>query len=295
MPTKRSEYVQTIRAQYLGIRMRDLRDQHGLTLKYVGGYLGVEFSTLARYERAEWPFRKEHVKALLDLYGVYDEAERGELVRLAENAWRADHWYRDDAKPNAAWGPMPPAWWIHDQAEEICVYSPTIMPTMIQNVAYLDEVLGRTHLGTPLPEEQRKKRAYEIRQRIDALRARGEKTPKLRMVVDEGVLRRPVAGIAALKAQLEYVVDMVRKLPNVDIHVIRNGAPAHGGIYGGFTVYRMPQGYPPVAMVEYFGGTLLIEAEAAEKYDKLFNHLAADIADSDADSLALINTIKEEL
>jgi hypothetical protein len=53
MPTKRSEFVQTIRAQFLGQRMRKLRDDRGLTLKYVAGYLGVEFSTLARYERAE--------------------------------------------------------------------------------------------------------------------------------------------------------------------------------------------------------------------------------------------------
>src|SRR5687768_10995590 len=51
MPTKREQFVQTIRAQWLGQRMRELREERGLTLKYIAAYLGVEFSTLARYER----------------------------------------------------------------------------------------------------------------------------------------------------------------------------------------------------------------------------------------------------
>jgi transcriptional regulator with XRE-family HTH domain len=68
--------------------MRSLREGRGLTLKYIASYLGVEFSTLARYERAEWPFRRDHVIALLDVYGVYDEPARAELIELAANAWK---------------------------------------------------------------------------------------------------------------------------------------------------------------------------------------------------------------
>jgi transcriptional regulator with XRE-family HTH domain len=97
MPTKRETFTPTLRAQYLGQQMRVLRDDRGLTLKYVAGFLGVEFSTLARYERAEWPFRKDHVVALLDVYGVYAEGNRQELTALATNAWRIDHWDHDGA------------------------------------------------------------------------------------------------------------------------------------------------------------------------------------------------------
>jgi transcriptional regulator with XRE-family HTH domain len=95
MPTKREQFVQTIRAQWLGQRMRELREERGLTLKYIAAYLGVEFSTLARYERAEWPFRRDHVVALLDVYGVYDERERAQLVQLAQDAWRVNRWDDD--------------------------------------------------------------------------------------------------------------------------------------------------------------------------------------------------------
>jgi transcriptional regulator with XRE-family HTH domain len=296
MPTKRIEFVQSIRTQYLGERMRELRDERGLTLKYVAGYLGVEFSTLARYERAEWPFRRDHVSALLDVYGVYDENERRDLTRLAENAWRADHWWRDDVNPDAALGAVPDRWWVHDRAKEICVYNPTVVPQLVQNAAYLDEVMARAQTGRPVPEEERKKRVYDIGLRTTALHGRDRnKTPTLRVVVDERVLRWPVAGTAALRAQLQHLVDLVRKLPNVGVRVIREGAAVHPGIYGAFTVYRMPPPYPPVAVVEHCGGALLIEGKAAEHYNAVFEHLATVIAESDTESIALINTTMEDL
>src|ERR671916_3324072 len=101
MPTKREQFVQTIRAQWLGQRMRELREERGLTLKYIAAYLGVEFSTLARYERAEWPFRRDHVLALLDVYHVYDEGERQKLVTLAQEAWRVNQWELDGSRSPA--------------------------------------------------------------------------------------------------------------------------------------------------------------------------------------------------
>ncbi|MEU8008533.1 helix-turn-helix transcriptional regulator [Micromonospora parva] len=75
MPASREPFVRTLRAQWLGQQMRELRERRGLTLKYVAQYLERDFSSLARYERAEWPFRRELVIALLDLYGVYNERE----------------------------------------------------------------------------------------------------------------------------------------------------------------------------------------------------------------------------
>jgi hypothetical protein len=45
MPADRRQFLQTVRAQYLGARMRQLREDRGLTLKYIAAYLGVEFSS----------------------------------------------------------------------------------------------------------------------------------------------------------------------------------------------------------------------------------------------------------
>ncbi|MEH1130047.1 helix-turn-helix domain-containing protein [Micromonospora sp. CPCC 206061] len=292
MPTKREQFSQTIRAQYLGQRMRELRDERGLTLKYVAAYLGVEFSTLARYERAEWPFRKDHVIGLLDVYGVYDDNQRNQLVALAANAWRADHWYRDGIKSDATHGPMPDRWWVQNRAQQICVYSPNLIPALLQTAAYADEILSRAQLGK-VTKEQREKYLHDNAARAKAL-SRPEPV-QLHTIVDERALHRPVGGTTALRAQLEHLVETARFLPGVEIQVLRDATQIHPGLFGAFTVYRMPQPYPDIAYLDHPGGGLLIEGSPAEQLNNLFNDLAKEHAEPANDSIALINIIKEEL
>src|ERR687895_1729616 len=143
MPTKREQFVQTIRAQWLGQRMRELREERGLTLKYIAAYLGVEFSTLARYERAEWPFRRDHVVALLDVYGVYDERERAQLVQLAQDAWRVNRW-DDDFEGTVYDQTFVDYPWLESRSEEICTYSTMVFPGLVQTRDYAEAVIRYT-------------------------------------------------------------------------------------------------------------------------------------------------------
>jgi hypothetical protein len=91
------------------------------------------------------------------------------------------------------------------------------------------------------------------------------------------------------------LVNLLRTHSTIDLQVVPQKATAHPGLYGGFTLYRMPQPYPEVVYVEHLGGALLIETDRAEEYSKAFNHLAMEIADSPMDSIALLNHIKEDL
>jgi transcriptional regulator with XRE-family HTH domain len=120
-----SQHFQTLRSRYLGERMRELRDARGYSLKLAGQYLDLAFSTLARYERAEWPFRRHHVEPLLDLYGVYDEATRAQLLTLAQTATRINHWHQDGINPvleNQVW--VDPRW-VESRATVIASTPPT--------------------------------------------------------------------------------------------------------------------------------------------------------------------------
>lgn len=294
MPTKRVDFTQTIRSRFLGEWMRELRDERGLTLKYAASYLGVEFSTLARYERAEWPFRRDHVIALLDVYGVYDERERQQLAALAANAWRANHWYQDGIEPDKVLGPVPDRWWAQERAHTICVYSPTIVPELAQVSAYTDEILAA---GQPKPLEThvRAKQVYLASERAKVLTRREPKPPQLHLILAEAVLRRPVGGKTGLVAQLDRLVALARGNPTVKIQIVSDRAAANPGAHGGFTVYRMSPAYPDVACVDYLGGSLLLEGEAAERLGTVFNLLASEYAEPVNDSIAMLNIIKEEL
>ncbi|MFB9471495.1 helix-turn-helix domain-containing protein [Nonomuraea salmonea] len=60
----------TLRAQWLGKQLRDLRERAGLTLKEAGEYVQRDGSTVSRFEAGLYPARTPGVLALLDLYGV---------------------------------------------------------------------------------------------------------------------------------------------------------------------------------------------------------------------------------
>ncbi|MDW5324544.1 helix-turn-helix transcriptional regulator [Plantactinospora sp. KLBMP9567] len=84
----------TLRAQWLAQRMRELRQQRGLSTEEAAKYFG---SALGRYERADWPFQRTDVQALLDVYRVFDGRDRAQLLQLCDDARRTDQWDVDFA------------------------------------------------------------------------------------------------------------------------------------------------------------------------------------------------------
>jgi transcriptional regulator with XRE-family HTH domain len=288
LPTKREQFVQTIRAQWLGQRMRELRDERGLTLKYVAAYLGVEFSTLARYERAEWPFRRDHVMALLDVYGVYDERDRTHLVQLAQDAWRINKWEEDfeGAVYDATFVDYP---WLESRAREICAYSTMIVPGLLQTAGYAETMI-RHYEGSAAVEHRVQK---WLHLRLDRQKVLNDKDTQLTVILEESVLHRPVGGKSVLRGQLEHLKEISRR-PQIDIRVIPTSMGAHDGTYGSFFLFQMPPPYPAVACVEHLAGRLFVEATSAERYEKAYASLR-EAALSDSESVALIATLAEEL
>jgi hypothetical protein len=288
MPTKRETHVPTIRAQYLGHRMREMRDDLGLTLKYVATYLGVEFSTLARYERAEWPFRKEHVLALLDLYRVQDEQLRDNLTMLALTASRANQWYHEGVRRTGDDRPMVDRWWIHDRAETICTYSTMLLPELLQTAAYTTTTLRHT-LPANLPAHTLENAAHAVQDRQRVLS--GKSPTALHAVIEDAALRRKVGAPETMRSQLEHLTTLARA-PHIQIQVVDTMAGVHAGAYGAFTLYRMRNPYPAVAFVEHLDGALAIEAGSVERYETAFDELAKAARDPN-ESIAYLDYLKE--
>jgi transcriptional regulator with XRE-family HTH domain len=289
MPTKREQFVQTIRAQWLGQRMRELREERGLTLKYIAAYLGVEFSTLARYERAEWPFRRDHVVALLDVYGVYDERERTQLVQLAQDAWRVNRW-DDDFEGTVYDQTFVDYPWLESRSEEICTYSTMVFPGLLQTRDYAEAVI-RYAEGA---QANQQKIDRWVRLRMERQLILDEKPPKrLAALVEESVLHRQIGGRLVLRAQLEHLARAVER-PHVEVRVVPTRIGLHGGLSGAFTLFKMQRPYPEVAYVEQLGGRLFMEASRAHRYSRAYDALR-EVALSAAESMALIATLAEEL
>ncbi|MGH3711284.1 MAG: helix-turn-helix domain-containing protein, partial [Pseudonocardiaceae bacterium] len=89
MPTKSKL---TLRAQWLGQSLRELRDSTGMTLTQAGEFLQRNASTVSRFESGEYPIRRPDLMALLDLYSVSDRRKRDGLLRLSEDVWQKGWW-----------------------------------------------------------------------------------------------------------------------------------------------------------------------------------------------------------
>jgi transcriptional regulator with XRE-family HTH domain len=291
MSKKRSKPpIVSVRARWLGERMRGLREERGLTLKYVAAFLGVEFSTLARYERAEWPFRRDHVVALLDVYGVYDETERTQLVQLAQDAWRINQWEQDfdGTVYDTTFIDYP---WLESRAEEICAYSAMTVPGLLQTPAYAEALIRAYEGGADAAEHKVQK---WLNLRMERQRVLNLKNgPTLSVIVDEAVLRRPVGDRKVQRDQLAYLRDAGRR-PKMEIRVLPSSVGVHPGLDGTFFVFRMPAPYPAVSYVEHLGGRLFMEATRAVCYSEAYSQLW-ETALRESESVALIANLVEEL
>ncbi|GAA3113934.1 hypothetical protein GCM10020001_036380 [Nonomuraea salmonea] len=128
----------TLRAQWLGKQLRDLRERAGLTLKEAGEYVQRDGSTVSRFEAGLYPARTPGVLALLDLYGVTTPQERDGLVRLSRDVWQNGWW--DDYSGDVSHGIVDYGW-LEARAERITSFDALVIPGLLQTEAYMEAVI----------------------------------------------------------------------------------------------------------------------------------------------------------
>lgn len=281
--------VTTLRAQWLGHQMRDLRERSGLSLRQVGDYLKRNFSALSRFENAEWPFPRGDVLQLLDLYGVVDKAERARLIQLSEEVWRTDEWVDEyaDAIYDRSFCDLP---WLERRATRIRAFELARVPGLLQTPAYA-EALIRTIEGPDATAEQIT-RWVELRQERQHV-ITGAKPTRLDVVVTEAALRTQVGGPAVMRAQLDHMVHAARQR-HVRIRVLPLAVGAHAGMDGAFRVFEMPAPFPEVAYVETLAGRLYLESPKSARFVRTYDRVWEAALDTRA-SAELIEGVSEEL
>jgi transcriptional regulator with XRE-family HTH domain len=260
-------FVRTLRAQWLGQRLRERREQRGMPLKLVAEHLGRDFSALGRYERAEWPIQRADVVALLDLYGLHAAPERARLLHIAEDIWRTHRWsFAPEEVADASFIDLP---WLAALAQKICLYHPSAVPEPLRIPRYA-ELLIRCGGGGEAVVERRTERQRLLTDHLT----------KIQAVVDEAALRRPIGGDGVMRAQL-------RHLRGVDVRVLPADFALHPGLEGPFWLFLMPPPYPPVGYQDGLAGDLYVELPEAERFVDRYQ-LLLDAALDQRESAALI-------
>ena len=244
----------------LGAELRRLREAKRLSLEEAGNVIRASHSKVSRLETGRVGFKDRDIVDLLTFYGVTDEKQRQELRELAVRA-NSPGWWHDYAD-------VLPSWFeeyvgLEEAASQIRAYEVQFVPGLLQTEDYARAVIM---LGYSNPKE--------INRRVNLRVARQgvlskPNPPSLWVALDEALLRRPIGGLAAMRAQLRHLIEMSQR-PNVTIQVIPFRAGGHAAAGGAFSLLRFAEyDLPDVVFLEQ-----LNSAQYLEKPDVVDGYLA---------------------
>ncbi len=241
----------TVLRMLLGAYLRRLREAKRISLEEAGEVIRASYSKISRMETGRVGFKDRDVADLLTFYGVTDERERQELLLLANRA-SSPGWWQDYAD-------VLPGWFhayvgLEEAASEIRAYEVQFVPGLLQTENYARGVIM---LGYSHPKEI--SRRVNLRMARQAVLDRPD-PPELHVVLDETLLRRPVGGLSAMRAQLKHLIEISER-PNITIQVMPFKAGGHAGAGGPFSLLRFADyDLPDVVYLE--------QLTCAQYYDK---------------------------
>jgi transcriptional regulator with XRE-family HTH domain len=143
--------------------------------------------------------------ALVELYEILSE----KLRRRAYPGWFAD-WPDKEA-----------------QARRLRSFELVVVPGLLQTEAYARAILC-TRVGATEDELDEAVTARMSRQQI----LERDQPPELWVILDEGVLTRPVGGPEVIRGQLAHLANAARR-PHIVVQVVPLAAGGHQGLNGG--------------------------------------------------------------
>ncbi|WP_434599211.1 helix-turn-helix domain-containing protein [Streptomyces sp. A5-4] len=277
----------TVGQVVLGKRLQYLRERAGLGRDEAAKVLRVAPATIRRMETAEVALKIPYIQLLLKAYGN-SEAEAEAFVELAEEANRPGWWQRFHG--------ILPDWFsmyvsLEGAAALIRAYEPHFVPGLLQTEDYARAIMRTGAVGQTRPEDIERHVALRM-ERQSLLTQPG--APKLWVIMDETVLRRPVGGPGVQAAQLDRLIDAV-EMANVTVQVAEFATGHHPGTYGPFVLFRfaVPE-LPDMVYSEYLTGAVYLDARPeVAAHLEVMDRMAAQAATAHRTKEILKNLRKE--
>jgi transcriptional regulator with XRE-family HTH domain len=273
----------TARQRELSRQLRVLRESKGLTVTRVAELLLCSATKISRIETAQ---RKASLRDVRDLCQVYEvsESEAAHLMELAKIA-REDAWWAryDDLGVGSYIG-------LEEEARSITYYSMVYVHGLLQTEGYARSIIRATY---PQMEEQ------VLQERVEARALRQEllekaSRPRLRVLLDEAVLRRQVGSPKVMAEQLSKILDATAKEKAV-VQVVPFSSGAQTGSESNFTLFEFSNpASSDILHIETLLSFLIYDKPAImDRYRELLDHIR-DAALSPRESQDLITKIRDE-
>lgn len=287
MPPKREQRV-TLRAQWLGRMLRQLREQNNLTLKEAGEYLQKDFSTVSRFELGTFPVRRGDLLALMDLYGVDDKSQRETLLNLCGEVWQTGWWDKYTGADGDVWASTMDFVWLESRAESVRAFAALVIPGLLQTPGYMRGLMDVVNHNATDPQKERWIGLRMGRQKI----LEGKRLHRHEVLLDEAALRRSVGGPAVMVEQLVSLRNMVED-DRVTIRVIPFDIGAHPSPEGAFTLLDLGGPFSTVAHIESSGGGIYLERGDVDKLVGVYDRLR-EVSLSPQNSVSFLAALERE-
>lgn len=265
----------TVGQVVLGKRLQELREAKGLTREQAAAQLRVTAATVRRMEMAEVSLKIPYVHVLLTAYGAAQEEVDG-FLSLVEEANQPGWWQRyHDVLPD--WFSLYVS--LEAEARLIRSYEPHFVPGLLQTERYAREVMAAGTIGHTRPEDV--ERYVELRLDRQKLLTKSD-APHLWIVMDETVLRRPVAGPEVMAEQLDRLLSAAQT-PGLTLQIAEFHKGPHPGTYGPFALFRFAQAeLQDMVYCEFLTGAIYLDGrpEVATHLEVL-DHMSAQAASTD--------------
>ncbi|MEU7905614.1 helix-turn-helix transcriptional regulator [Actinoplanes sp. NPDC049118] len=227
----RATYIPRTPHRLLVARLKQMRQEHGLTPADLAAQSKINPTQLSRLESLTRPPVASQVLALCHFYKL-DERTTAELMALAEPV-RGDHdgWSRFDLETMTARYLT-----FESDSKGVLTYQSMLIPGLLQEESYATAVVNS--LRSYLSDEQITETvASRMERRRNLLPPR---SLKFHAIIDEAVLLRRLGGKQGMRRQLEHLLEATQ-LPNVIVQILPISSGPHPGLNGSFSIFTFGQ------------------------------------------------------
>ncbi|MBB6173810.1 transcriptional regulator with XRE-family HTH domain [Nocardiopsis mwathae] len=257
----------TARRRRLGMEMRRLRKDAGMTLSQVAESAECDASWLSRVENGRRSIKPRDLRLLLQIYGASNE-EAEALVTLSRESKLKGWWQTFEQ------GAIPP-WFeryvgLENEAASVFGYDNQLVTGLLQTEEYSKGVLLAAR-----PEVPPERIEEQVQARLERQKLLTREIPlRLWAILDEAVLHRPVGGRQAFGKQLEHILEL-SELREVTVQVLPFAEGGHASLGTSFAILSFPeQSDPDVVYIEDLTSSQHLEsAEDVARYNLVFDHL----------------------
>ncbi|MEV0681636.1 helix-turn-helix transcriptional regulator [Actinosynnema sp. NPDC050436] len=275
-----------IDAWELGLRLRERREQLGLTVSAAAKSIGTAQPNLSAIENGKRKITQRNLAGLVRLLEL-DEDEAAEFDRLRIGAEHRDWYHRyaglfnDDFVRYLG---------LEHGARSVRAFESCFVPGILQTRDYAHALLRS---GSPYV------RLTEVEPRLEARLARGgllegDDPLSLFVLLSESALRQQIGGPEVMRRQLDHLAEVVEAKEHVDVRVLPFEAGAYPALGGAFWVMSFASPLLPEVVYQetLTYNTFIDQRHQVREYTVALAETTEQALDP-ADSLALIRRLSE--